>query len=102
MFLGYPDKRPQKWLEIGIGLSRIGDTYANAVPIHLENWLWADIDYDVSLVQFILRVDQLKDPANWHRIGTGLALDWHLIGTRLAQDWLRIGTRLASDWPPIG
>ena len=59
LFLGYLDKRPQKWLEIGIGLSRIGHTYANAVPIHLENWLWADVDYDVSLVQFILRVDQL-------------------------------------------
>ena len=99
MFLGYPDKRPQKWLEIGIGLSRIGDTYANAVPIHLENWLWADIDYDVSLVQFILRVDQLKDPANWHRIGTGLA-DWHRIGKKLA-DWHRIG-RLATDWLEIG
>ena len=59
LFLGYVDKRPQKWLEIGIGLSRIGHTYVNAVPIHLENWLWADVDYDVSLVQFILRVDQL-------------------------------------------
>ena len=119
MFLGYPDKRPQKWLEIGIGLSRIGDTYANAVPIHLENWLWADIDYDVSLVQFILRVDQLKDPANWHRIGTGLAdwdrigkkmADFHWIGTGLADghrigkkkaDWHRIG-RLATDWLGIG
>ena len=66
------------------------------MPIHLENWLWADIDYDVSLVQFILRVDQLKDPANWHRIGTGLA-DWHRIG-RLAPDWQKID-RLAPDWP---
>ena len=27
--------------------------------IHLEDWLWAGVDYDVSLVQFILRADQL-------------------------------------------
>ena len=29
------------------------------MPIHLEDWLWAGIDYDVRLVQFILRADQL-------------------------------------------
>ena len=40
-------------------MARIGDTYANAVLIHLEDWLWAGVDYDVRLVQFILRVDQL-------------------------------------------
>ena len=39
-------------LKLALDCSRIGDTYANAVPIHLE-------DYGVKLVQFILRVDQL-------------------------------------------
>ena len=46
-------------LKLALDCSRIGDTYANAVPIHLEDWLWAGVDYDVRLVQFILRVDQL-------------------------------------------
>ena len=46
-------------LKLALDCSRIGDTYANAVPIHLEVWLWAGIDYGVSLVQFILREDQL-------------------------------------------
>ena len=46
-------------LKLALDCSRIGDTYANAVLIHLEDRLWAGIDYDVSLVQFILRVDQL-------------------------------------------
>ena len=32
------------------------------MPIHLENWLLADVDYDVSLVQFILRADQCCNP----------------------------------------
>ena len=41
-------------LKLALDCSRIGDTYANAVPIHLEDWLWAGIDYDVRLVQFIL------------------------------------------------
>ena len=46
-------------LKLASDCSRIGDTYANAVPIHSEDWLWAGVDYDVRLVQFILRVDQL-------------------------------------------
>ena len=46
-------------LKLALDCSRIGDTYANAVPIHLEVWLWAGRDYGVSLVQFILREDQL-------------------------------------------
>ena len=46
-------------LKLALDCSRIGDSYANAVPIHLEVWLWAGRDYGVSLVQFILREDQL-------------------------------------------
>ena len=46
-------------MQLALDCSRIGDTYANAVPIHLEDWLWAGVDYDVGLAQFILRVDQL-------------------------------------------
>ena len=82
MFLGYVDKRPQKWLEIGIGLSRIGHTYANAVPIHLENWLWADVDYDVRLAP------------DWLRIGLRSTEDWP---PEWVQDWLQIGSGLASN-----
>ena len=59
MMFGTHGNGSRKWPEIGIGFSRIGDTYANALPIHLEDWLWAGIDYDVRLVQFILRADQL-------------------------------------------
>ena len=31
-------------LKLALDCSRIGDTYANAVPIHLEDWLWAGVD----------------------------------------------------------
>ena len=34
--------------KLALDCSRIGDTYANAVPIHLEDWLWAGIDYDAN------------------------------------------------------
>ena len=46
-------------------MERIGTGIPNpcqSVPIHLENWLLADVDYDVSLVQFILRADQCCNP----------------------------------------
>jgi len=52
-------------LSNGMELARIGIGIPNpcqSVPIHLENWLLADVDYDVSLVQFILRADQCCNP----------------------------------------
>ena len=46
-------------VKLALDYSRIGDTYVNPVPIHLEDWPWAGVEYDVRLVQFILRADQL-------------------------------------------
>ena len=74
-------------LKLALDCSRIGDTYANAVPIHLEVWLWAGRDYGVSLVQFILREDQLATRIEACSIG------YMHICLPNVQDWL--------DWMPM-
>ena len=74
-------------LKLASDCSRIGDTYANAVPIHLEVWLWAGIDYGVSLVQFILREDQLANRIE------ACSIDYKHNCPPNIQDWL--------DWRPM-
>ena len=74
-------------LKLALDCSRIGDTYANAVPIHLEVWLWAGIDYGVSLVQFILREDQLATRIE------ACSIDYKHNCPPNIQDWL--------DWRPM-
>ena len=78
LFLGYLDKCPRKWHEIGIGLARIGIGFARI-----------GTDWTIDKLLFLWKIDLWLA---W--TGTdGLARNWH----RICQDWHSFERPTASD-----